>query len=317
MVVIISTSVDTATDAVIRELDGAGIDHFRFNTEEYPYKGRLTNRINDEEQRVRLGPGGPLNHATSIWFRRLRTPHPPEEVASGIHEYCINEARAALVGSLLGSDGRVMSNPHAIWRAEHKCEQLIVAKKIGFTIPPTTITNDPEEVRQAFARSNGRLVVKPVRRGYVCLGEGDERAVFTSRVREEDLERVDSAQLAPAIYQNLVEKACDVRVTYVDGNLFTAEIDSQSDPEALIDWRRTRDPNLAHRVATLPESVSRMIIELMARLDLRFGAIDLIKTPESNYKFLEVNPNGQWLWLDDQLGFGISRKIADWLAGSS
>jgi glutathione synthase/RimK-type ligase-like ATP-grasp enzyme len=52
----------------------------------------------------------------------------------------------------------------------------------------------------------------------------------------------------------------------------------------------------------------------MSSLKLTFGAIDLIETLDGNYVFLEVNPSGQWLWIDDKLSLGISDAIAHWLA---
>ena len=55
----------------------------------------------------------------------------------------------------------------------------------------------------------------------------------------------------------------------------------------------------------------------MVSLRLTFGAIDLIETPKGEYVFLEINPNGQWLWLDDMLDLGISAAVADWLSNAS
>jgi D-alanine-D-alanine ligase-like ATP-grasp enzyme len=52
----------------------------------------------------------------------------------------------------------------------------------------------------------------------------------------------------------------------------------------------------------------------MRRLGLTFGALDFVMTADGDLVFLEVNPNGQWLWLDDQLDFGISEAVAAWLA---
>jgi glutathione synthase/RimK-type ligase-like ATP-grasp enzyme len=49
-------------------------------------------------------------------------------------------------------------------------------------------------------------------------------------------------------------------------------------------------------------------------MDLQFAGIDLVQTPEGEYVFLEVNPSGQWLWLDDMLEFGISDAVAQWLS---
>lgn len=318
-VAIVSTRVDVSTDAVVRELGRRGIPCMRFNTDEFPYDARLTTRIDSKHASASLRSTTHaienLDSATGVWFRRIRTPMPPPNSAAGVHEYCINESRAALIGSLIGTQKRTMSPPHAIWRAEHKIEQLRVAARLGFTIPQTTVTNDPDEVRRAYAATGGRLVVKAVRRGYIRLGDDDERAVYTSIVKEEHLDRDAAIQLAPAIYQRLVAKRCDVRATVVGGKLFAAEIDSQQDPEAVTDWRRTSDPELPHRRAELPAHLRVLIQGLMTALELRFGAIDLVRTPDDEYVFLEVNPNGQWLWLDDQLDLGITSAIASWLAG--
>lgn len=64
----------------------------------------------------------------------------------------------------------------------------------------------------------------------------------------------------------------------------------------------------------LPPNVEKQLLGLMKVLDLQFGAIDLIRTPNDEYIFLEINPNGQWLWIEDQLGLAVSRAIAEWLS---
>ena len=61
------------------------------------------------------------------------------------------------------------------------------------------------------------------------------------------------------------------------------------------------------------DAVADRLKELMRLLGLTFGGIDLVLTPDGDYVFLEVNPSGQWLWLDDKLTLGISDAIASWL----
>jgi glutathione synthase/RimK-type ligase-like ATP-grasp enzyme len=95
---------------------------------------------------------------------------------------------------------------------------------------------------------------------------------------------------------------------------FAALIDSQSDPAAVTDWRQTNNSALPHQTVTLPDSIAGKLHELMGALRLTFGAIDLIQTSSGDYVFLEINPSGQWLWLDDMLSLGISDAMADWLA---
>jgi glutathione synthase/RimK-type ligase-like ATP-grasp enzyme len=127
------------------------------------------------------------------------------------------------------------------------------------------------------------------------------------------LDHLCEARLSPAIYQELVEKRSDVRVTYVGGRLFVAEIDSQGDDAAKVDWRRTANPDLPHRRAELPTSICENLRRLMLALCLEYGAIDLIRTLDDQYVFLEINPNGQWQWLDDILQMGITESIVGWL----
>jgi glutathione synthase/RimK-type ligase-like ATP-grasp enzyme len=208
-----------------------------------------------------------------------------------------------------------MSHPAAVWQAEHKPYQLSVASGIGLRIPPTVITNDPSAIRESFAEFGG-MVVKPARSGHV-IRNGQEYSIFTSRVLEEHLDELESARWSPAIYQALIPKRFDLRVTIVGRRVFAAAIDSQSDPAASIDWRHTKNPRLPHHPITLPEHVIGHLLHLMDSLRLTFGAIDLIETPEGEYVFLEINPSGQWLWLDDMLELGISDAVADWLAGAS
>ncbi|MFL6605748.1 MAG: MvdC/MvdD family ATP grasp protein [Steroidobacteraceae bacterium] len=312
-VLIVSTAVDTATDEVVKRLAALSVSHFRINTEDYPFSANFTLRLGVPDSAGWLQVGDvTLPHPTSVWYRRIRIPNAPDDMDPGIYEYCIRESRAALLGSVMTSAPRWMSEPAAVWRAEYKPLQLALAEELGFRIPKTVITNKPAQVQSAFATFGG-LILKPVRSGHVVQA-GEERAIFTSRVLEEHLAAVDEARWCPAIYQELIPKRFDIRVTVVGDRLFSAAIDSQSDPDAQVDWRQTSNPQLPHRRISLPHDLEQRLRKLMRRLDLQFAGIDLIQTPDGDYVFLEVNPSGQWLWLDDMLDFGISDAMANWLS---
>lgn len=204
-----------------------------------------------------------------------------------------------------------MSHPSAIWQAEYKPYQLRVAASLGLTIPRTVVTNDPAAIRSAFQRF-GDLIIKPTRTGHI-IKDGAEYAVYTSRLLAEHLADLESARLSPSIYQALIPKKYDIRVTIVGDRCFAAAIDSPSDPAAQVDWRQTENPKLPHYPITLPDALVAMLRQLMQQLGLAFGAIDLVETPEGEYVFLEVNPSGQWLWIDEMLDLGITDAVADWL----
>jgi glutathione synthase/RimK-type ligase-like ATP-grasp enzyme len=309
-VLIISTIADAATDEVVRELNERQVPCVRINTENFPFSGALLNRPASHaefDQRC-------ISTPCSIWYRRLRTPSKPENMDAGVYDFCLQESRAALLGQILSLNTRWMSHPRAIWQAENKPLQLSTAAAIGLCIPGTVITNDPSEIRAAFAEF-GEMIVKPVRSGYFT-NEGAEHSVFTSRVLQEHLENLESAVRCPSIYQKLIPKRFDIRITVVGQQIFAAAIDSQSDASASVDWRHTSNPNLPHYPVTLPQDLQAQLLTLMKHFDLSFAAIDMIETPSGEYVFLEINPSGQWLWLDDLLNFGISSAVADWLAFS-
>ena len=53
--------------------------------------------------------------------------------------------------------------------------------------------------------------------------------------------------------------------------------------------------------------------ELMRRMNLCFGSLDFIVTPEGEHVFLEVNPVGQFGWIADQTGLPIHERLAELL----
>ena len=312
-VLVLSTIADVATDDVIRHLCKLGIPHKRLNTEDFPFTSTLAFRPTNNSTGWLTAYGEPIPVPTSIWYRRIRTPSKPDGMDEGIYTFCLEENRAALVGSIMTRAARWMSYPAAVWQAEFKPFQLSVAAGVGLRIPRTIITNDPSEIRAAFKRFGG-MVVKPTRRGYV-VHQGMDFSIFTSLVREQHLDELHRAALSPAIYQEVLPKRFDVRVTIVGRKIFAVAIDSQSDSAAKIDWRHTANPQLPHYSIALPDGTCNKLLQMMQSLELNFGAVDLVETPDGEYVFLEVNPSGQWLWLDDMLSLGISDAIAHWLAG--
>lgn len=319
-ILIVSTALDSATDAVAKQISESGHPFIRLDTEQYPFNLNLSTVCSNNSQTPQL-----LVHDTttknehsisSIWYRRVRAPRKPLEMNSGVYDFCMREGRAALLGTTLAFNVPIMSSPECVWAAEQKIYQLSLAKRIGLKIPETIVTNNPSTIRDAYNRFNGDMIAKPVRTGFVDYGD-EQHAIYTSLVQKKHLENLDGARFSPTILQPLIKKMFDVRVTYVDGFFFTAEIESQSDSSSQVDWRKTSNPELPHRKANLPDKIQTQLKTFMEVLDLKFGAIDLIRTPENEYIFLEVNPNGQWLWLDSMLDFGITSAIAEWLITSS
>ena len=112
-----------------------------------------------------------------------------------------------------------------------------------------------------------------------------------------------------------MEKSSDIRVTVVGDEVFAAEILSQNRESSRVDWRATDDRNLEHRVHELPSTLIRRCRRLVSHLGISFGAIDFALKKDGTYVFFEINPNGEWLWIEDLLKMPISDRIAAWLGG--
>lgn len=305
--------MDLATDAVVRALQDMGTPVVRVNTENLPFSGVIDYSLGvPQPTPIFFENCSADDWFGAVWYRRLRVPTAPSGMDAGIYDFCVRENRSALIGGLIGHETRWMSHPGAIWKAEFKPYQLRIAAQIGLDIPKTLISNRPESIR-TFYQKHGPIIAKPVRSGYV-VKNGVECAVFTTKLEDEAMNDLSDASLSPTIYQEFLPKAYDIRVTIVGRKLFAVTIDSQSDPNAVIDWRRTENPWLPHAPIELPEPLQRSLLELMSRLSLTYGAIDLVLTPDGRYVFLEINPNGQWLWIDEILSLGISDSIAEWLS---
>ena len=154
------------------------------------------------------------------------------------------------------------------------------------------------------------LIAKPMKQA--LIEEADAEAViFTSSIDELSEHDRDSIGVCPIIFQRHIPKEMDIRVTVVGDKVFPVAIDSQSTEETRIDWRRGSNPHLRHEIMTLPEHISECCVRLVRALELRFGAIDLVKDLNGNFWFLECNPNGQWAWIENRTGLPIAEAITE------
>ena len=86
-------------------------------------------------------------------------------VDQGVREFCGKESRGASRRDLVFIRGLWVSYPLSIFQAQNKLYQLQVAKKLGFRIPRTLVTNDPVRAKEFVKSSSCRIVAKAVRQG--------------------------------------------------------------------------------------------------------------------------------------------------------
>jgi glutathione synthase/RimK-type ligase-like ATP-grasp enzyme len=202
----------------------------------------------------------------------------------------------------------------AMW--EDKLTQLVVAGEVGLPTPVTRYLCDLHAAADFADAHGGQVVYKPFT---PYLGpprvDGHITELYSQVVSSSELraQAGDDLVATPGIFQPYVDKAFELRVVYVGGTIFACRIESQRSTVADKDWRRYDMANTPHLVHRLDGSVERKIGELMRRMNLRFGSLDFIVTPEGEHVFLEVNPVGQFGWIVDQTGLPIYERLAELL----
>src|SRR5262249_32165030 len=127
-------------------------------------------------------------------------------------------------------------------------------------------------------------------------------------LRTDELDLLHLVRHAPVIFQQYVPAVYDLRVTIVGSSVFPAAIHSQDTAypvDCRIDIAHARiDP------VELPVELEKQLLELTRRLGLVYGAVDLRLTPDGPYVFLEINPAGQFLYIEAATGQPIAAAMA-------
>jgi glutathione synthase/RimK-type ligase-like ATP-grasp enzyme len=314
-VLIVTNKYDVHADHLVPMLEERGVGVVRLNTEDLLTHYRIWWQPNGcGELR---GPHHQLNlvNVGAVWYRKPNDYNLAPEWC-GFEEFLREELRATMGGIYRTLSSARWINPlDAQRRASYKLVQLQTAADVGLSIPDTLVTNDPERAREFAGKHASRgIAAKTLGAGLVHLPPG--QTIFTNRLRADQLDDATQLSCFPHFLQSYVEKDVELRVTVVGDRLFVCEIDTQASPSdgARIDWRRYDFEYVAYKPGVLPASIQSKLFRLMHNLGLVFAAIDMIRTPSGDHVFLEVNPAGQWLWVEQRTQLPISAAIVDLLA---
>ena len=313
MLLLVTNQRDITTDFVVLELRRRGVDFFRLNTELLPSMScSFSDRVLDDWTLTLDGKTVCGSQVSGAYFRRPGKPRACEKIIDDAARRYAESEWASLLKSLYTRlEGRWLNSPTHIVLAEDKPRQLLLAHRLGFDVPAARITNDLHTAQQITEHYNA--IAKPLREA-LLTGER-ESVMFTTRLDGLTAADAPALALAPIIVQQEIAKQYDVRVTVVGQQVFAIAIWSQVHCETTVDWRRGSHADLKHELIQLPERLQQQCIELTCALGLRFGAIDLIRGQDDRFWFLEINPNGQWAWLENMTGAPITSAIVDELQG--
>lgn len=241
----------------------------------------------------------PVSKLDVVWWRRADGTPPKPSVVTAREDLIRNDSRAATTGILASEfQGAWVSDPYATRQAENKIVQMRAAQRAGFLLPKTLVSQDPARVLPFCKMLGNRAVVKPLR--------GTPLTPLLTRFVDVGRLTAKAISLCPAIYQEYVPGKLHIRAHCFGDSVHAALLESED-----LDWR----PNLAIPVREfqLPEKIQARLRRVLRLLGLRVGIFDLKLAPTGEPVWLEVNPQGQFLFIEGLCGMPLTALFAKFL----
>lgn len=312
-VLILTYEEDPHASAVRGCLNNLGIKNFTVVTERllenYLFRfSSIDNRyiLRDKETLVEL------DSSWNIWNRRVMIPDRSKGMPKNLQDVVIDECEKSWDGLLMSHEGKVVNRPQNHFYASNKLDQLKFASKNSRSIfvPDTIVTTDPQDLKDFYEKHLGDICFK-LQKGAVVRTSDGNKVVYTNRVTEEHLRNANLVSTHPCLFQEYINKQFELRIISTDKNSTGIAIHSQDSELSKIDYRRYDFKNVKYSPVGLPERVKTFCSEMLIHYGLHFGAFDFIYSKDDKYVFLELNPNGQWLWLQEQSGYDLTKEVAE------
>jgi hypothetical protein len=309
MILAVTHRGDDHADRVLDALARRGAEIALLDLASIPRLGRVALRYGRGGAREILAGGSALDlgDVTAVWWRRPRPPAGDPSLRPEHAAFAARQAFVAVVGAVtsLERQALLVSHPFKSDLAAFKTHQLAAAERIGLPIPATLVTSDPAAAR-AFLRARGKAGA--IHKALHATPDDWRR---TQRVGRGGGARLDSVRLAPVIFQERIP-GVDVRATVVGQEIFAAEIDARASSSP--DDYRGREDECRFAPCTLPAKVARGLRGLVREMGLEFAAVDFRRRDDGAWFFLELNPAGQWDFVEDRTGQPITEALAALLA---
>lgn len=245
--------------------------------------------------------------------------------ASGIEDPVSQYRRKEYLGSLCGiflhvPQSKWINFPWSESIAAGKIYPLTAAARFGIKVPKFIVTNNLANLDKFIGQSGGSgYVIKPITDTAIAYQNGsftdipDFASFDAPYTRSFIREEVNDATVddTPFLIQQKIEKILEVRCVVIDDEVLATLSDFHSGAD--VDIRL--QPNRQERLFSLPSTLTERIISLMRFLNLRFCTLDFSVDSSGELWLTDVNPAGNWLWQEQQLGLGIPQKIAAALTG--
>ncbi|WP_166962098.1 MvdC/MvdD family ATP grasp protein [Yeosuana marina] len=317
-VLIFTYREDPHSSAVIAELNKLDVNYTEICNEIFPFsesfdilfsdslKGKIISEHNNIE----------IKNISAIWCRRILE----VENTYGYNREDISfinfERKQTINGFFSIYPGFILCNPVYVKIAQNKILQLKRARFFGLKIPNTLISSNYKSIVDFKKKNNSRIIYKPHRLALFNVNNVDV-ASYVKILDDSYFAQKESFETTTGIYQEYIEKKAELRATVVGNEVFCCKMDTQASNETKYDFRKYDFDNVNHTRFELDNEIKRLLVKLVSSFNLYYASIDLILTLNNEIVFLDLNPNGQWLWTEKLANLPISKAIAKLLYNES
>lgn len=309
MILIVGHRSDPHVESVAKSLAGGGLNFSildSFDLRSDGLKHILSNKVVLDID----GRETNLSSISSVWWRQKPRFVIPNDSATSLYDYYFVHREWNHVLDYLGLALKDVTNVNDRNRsliANNKVIQLRYAQDSGLNIPETLISNSHDSVGDFLSRIGPKPCIFKTFTPYMTPSGN---MTYTTLVDHDILEsKGDKLKAAPGIFQEFINKSFELRVTIVGSDIFAAKIESKNSERSYVDWRQEIFDDIFTEYR-LENDLSQKLLNLHKTFGLVYGAYDLVIDESGKPYFLEVNPFGQWMWLELKLGFPIGERIA-------
>jgi hypothetical protein len=309
MILLVTRRDDLTADYLIERLLARGVPYLRFDVDHYLDDVDVAAECDSRGMRGEVTtPQGTaaLSAIRGVWYRRAMAPRLGHlEMSADDRGFAEHEARHFLEGVIGALPARWVNPWAAVHVWERKLAQLPLAVACGLRVPRTLVST--AAARLAAFAAERPAVAKAIAQGFLETEQGVE-SVYTHALPPERLTDAGAARLCPNLVQERLAKVADIRLTVIGRRLFAARLDADL-PDGL-DWRRP-GTEVRYSPTEVPAPIAAAVRTLMDRMTLRYGALDFALLPDGDWVFLEVNPAGEFAWIEDRLGYPLRDALID------
>ncbi len=313
-VLILTKKMDIESDLLGIQCLKNGIDYVKITEEDIPLNFHFEFKIGKfNDSMLHLGKRKFNIDEIKIILFRYFDPKFLNYYSGGVYQmYLAQQWYQAFNCLPIALDAIWINNPQRTFESENRLNQLLSAQRLGFSIPETLITNEMEAAKKFFKRFPKSTIVKVLHHHEIYLNQKSYR-FLTNNIETSHLSKFNELTYAPVIFQKKIENDSEIRVTVINDKTFSCKISTIKEKRNFSDLHKIKEKELIFSEISLDKKIEKLCIKLNRKLGLLVSSIDFVQGKNGELLFLEINPIGDWNWIEKHTNLPITKSMFDFV----